>query len=272
MQGRRPRLVIHAGFHRTASTSVQAALEASRDLLAPEVVVGLRADMIDATESARAYSRGRDPQDLDFLRGFLANYLDAFDKDDPRPLLLSCEDFCGALPGHPDVDGYAAAPRLIAAVAEVAGLVFGESRETCIYFSTRAPGPWLRSLHGQAARHPGLVEDFDAFAARMAPHADLEGLAREIATQVAPVRVVTHPLEACRDLPQGPLTPLLDLAQVSPALRAGLPPTGHLNAASPPEVVAQFIDLNRAPGPKRGLLARKRALANALRTKETAGE
>ncbi len=54
------RIVIHAGFHKTGTTTVQQTLKAHATVLAPHLQVVLREDMEAVCEAARAYSLAPD--------------------------------------------------------------------------------------------------------------------------------------------------------------------------------------------------------------------
>ena len=53
------KIIIHAGFHKTGTTSLQQNLRANRAVLRPDIRLVLRPGMTALCESARAYSRSR---------------------------------------------------------------------------------------------------------------------------------------------------------------------------------------------------------------------
>ena len=57
------RIIIHAGFHKTGTTTVQKTLRANREDLRPHCRIILRPGMVALCEAARAYSVSRSQTD-----------------------------------------------------------------------------------------------------------------------------------------------------------------------------------------------------------------
>lgn len=85
------RVIVHPGFHKTGTSSVQRALRAGRTDLAPLWQIGLEEDFPDAAAAARAYSLRRDPLDLGLFQQALADWIETLDLAGAEGLLLSCE-------------------------------------------------------------------------------------------------------------------------------------------------------------------------------------
>ncbi|HEY0212300.1 MAG TPA: hypothetical protein VGC40_01745 [Paenirhodobacter sp.] len=259
-----PRVIIHAGFHKTGTSTVQQTLRAHRDDLAPRWRLGLEADFADAAASGRAYSVGRSALDLGLFQGALADWLDGLDLTGAEGLLISCESLVGEMPGRiggaPDYGrGTTLMPAMIAAIRAV----LGARTAVHVHLSTRAPGPWLESLHWQLTRGGAVDQDFTPFATRMRPAADLEAHARAIAAAIAPDPLTHMALETCATLPQGPLTPILDLMAMPPAQRAQLRPTPANARPTGIDRIAlanHFAAINRAGHSRDAAMALKRAL------------
>lgn len=253
------RLVVHAGFHKTGTTSIQRTLDANRDRLAPAFRVLLKADMSGLTEAARAYSRTLDEVEWALFRYEAARVLAELDATDPRPVVMSSEDLSGHMPFRHGLPDYGAAPRLMAGLAEVAAEVLGPV-DIAFLFTTRAAAPWVKSCYAQHIRATRLTDGPEDYAARAMPHADLDAMADRIAEAVAPRPVHRAALEDIGGGPLGPLDALLDLAGAEPELRAKLTPLPPANRAAPPDVLDQLLALNRSGRDRGDVSAEKKAL------------
>ncbi len=216
------RIVIHAGFHKTGTSSVQSLLHVNRDVLSDSLRVCLKPDFEPLTEAARAFSADPGPMGLADMTDAAQRFFATLDPDDPRPVLMSSEDLSGHMPGRLGLERYDAAELIMPQIAEAALMRFGAEADLRFYFSTRAPDPWLRSAWWQNLRATRLTLDFDAYAARFAEAADLDAVLHSVAEAVAPLQVAACPLEESSSQPQGPLTPLLDLVGLPEDRRAAL--------------------------------------------------
>ena len=239
------RIVVHPGFHKTATTTVQTALAAQADLLAPHVQLIFRDDILSAARSAQAYSKDRDPVSLSVFLMEFASFLETCDPHDPRPMLISNEDLCGFLIGRHEVRDYSAAPALMQAVATAVGKVMGASGELVFYLSTRRGG-WLDSCHWQLLRAGRMTQAADAFARQFAGAADL-------GRQVAAIRQAVHPVPvketALEDMTGrlGPLQPVLDLLELPQHVIDLVPRPARGNSQGSREVRDALLEINQSP-------------------------
>lgn len=257
------RLIVHPGFHKTGTSTVQTQLRNARASLAPDWVIGLREDIPDAPAAARAFSHLRDPLERGLFQAALADWLDGLDLRRAKGVVISAEGFCGHMPGRPETDDYSAAPPLMAALAEVAQALFGADLDLQFFLSTRSAKAWLTSLHWQHVRTGMLTETVEAFCTRMAPHADLAAQAEAIAMAVAPWPVHAVPLDLSSTMAQGPVTPLLDLMQIDATQRLAFAAEGPRNARPPSAdataLADHFAAINAETGDKSAAAARKQA-------------
>ncbi len=259
-----PRVIVHAGFHKTGTSTVQQTLRAHRDALAPLWRLGLEDDFADAAASGRAYSVRGEALDLGLFQGAMADWLAGLDLRGAEGLLISCESLAGEIPGRiggaPDYRrGQVLLPALIAAIRAVLG-----HTPVHVHLSTRAAAGWIESLHWQLTRGGLVDEDHAAFDARIRPAADLAAQARAIAAAIAPDPLTHRALEDCHGLPEGPLTPILDLMDLPPALRAALADLTQANAR-PTRVdrialADRFGEINRAGHTRQEGMRLKRAI------------
>lgn len=251
------RAILHPGFHKTGTTTLQKALERNARMLAPHLRLIPRATLRPAGRAARAFSARRDPLELALLRYELAEALAGVDPADPRPLILSCEDLAGHMPGRDGVESYAAAPELMRALIDTLRALWpGVDPE--LFFSTRAPDSWLASLHVQALRASRMTLDAASFAARYRGAADLDVVVAEIAATLAPLPVHSARLEDSARRPLGPLASLLDLLPLPEEVRAALVPVPAANRA--PDCAARLLEINRGDLDDAAAHAAKQAL------------
>lgn len=241
------RVVIHAGFHKTGTTSVQSTLRANRALLEPHLRVFLKQDLEALTEATRAHCAAPGEEaPLKAVGRHALRFFRRIDRADPRPVLISSEDLSGHLPGRRRHQGYHAAPRIMAVIAENARHRFGEALDLTFFFSTRAPDSWLHSTWWQNLRATRLIDDLDLYAARPEINADLSRIVDAVAQQVAPAQVLSEPLEQSRERREGPLAPLLDLVALDAAVRARLTLLAPVNAQPVAGLDEVFLALNRS--------------------------
>lgn len=257
-------VLVHAGFHKTGTSSVQQTLAANRTALAPVARVLLKEDMTGLTEAARAYSRTLDDVEWALYRYEAAHVLSALDPADPRPVLMSSEDLSGHMPFRHDLPDYGAAPRLMAGLRDTAAEVRPEAR-LAFLFTTRAPGPWVRSCYAQHLRATRITETDHDFAARALPHADLDAMADRIAAAVAPAALHRAALEDIGGGRLGPLDAVLTVAGIDGSALAPVPPA---NRALPSDVQAELLALNRSDRPWSEVREKKKRLVRRARRAE----
>ncbi|KMK68762.1 hypothetical protein [Puniceibacterium sp. IMCC21224] len=240
------RLVIHAGFHKTGTTSVQSMIAANRDTLAPLTRCYLRDDFANLTEAARRFSISPDATALENVLDAATEFFDNLDPQDPRAILMSSEDLSGHLPGRHGLDRYDAAALILSQVAEAAHTRFGATLDLTFHFSTRSADAWLRSTWWQNLRSTRMTRDLDDYARTIAAAADHSAILQDVASAVAPDAVTCQPLEETGALPQGPLTPLLDLLGIDAATRATLTVLPPNNVQPDIGLDQVFLALNRS--------------------------
>lgn len=257
------RVLVHAGFHKTGTTSIQQGLRRNGRKLARFCRVLTRVQIEPVCEAARAASVTDDPAAMALFTFELAQMFEALDPADPRPVLISSEDLSGHMPGRFGLTGYSAAPRLMACIADVAGQV----RPGCdlrFFFTTRAAEPWVRSCYAQHVRGIRFTEARDSYVARMLPLADLAAEVARIAAAV-PVPVHSVALEDWTGDRLGPLSALLTALELPAKLGDRLAPVGPANPSFPDPVLAQMLALNRSDLPRAEWAAAKKALMEAWR-------
>lgn len=256
----RRRVVIHAGFHKTGTTTIQQTLHANGPLLWPVTALGLRWHLRPVLHAARAFSTWRDDLSLiEFIARFEA-YLDGLDLGAHRGLLLASEELCGHIPGRGETVDYSAAPALMRRLADVLERRFGSALDLTFLFTLRAPDAWLRSAWGEQVKSSRMTLEFEDFRARYAPAADLPGVVAQVRAEVAPHRVEAVRLEDIAAAEFGPVTPVLDLIGLAPETLAQIVPQPRRNPALSAQILAELLEINRCAPDAETAKAAKAAL------------
>ena len=225
------RIVVHPGFHKTATSSLQHALAAQADLLTPHIQMVFHKDIRTAASLARAYSETRDPLQLSAFVMEFAEFLQTCVADDPRPMVITTENLSGSMIGRKNITDYGATPDLMQAVATAVHEVLGADTGLVFYLSTRRRG-WLDSCHWQLLRTERITMTSEEFAQTYAPVADLTAQVQAIRAAVHPVPVHETAVEDM-NARLGPLQPLLDLLNLPADLVAKLTPPATANVKGP---------------------------------------
>lgn len=259
-----PRAIVHAGFHKTGTTSVQRLLQANAALLRPRVALGLNHAMRDVIQAARGYSRWRDPVSLAQFEFRLEQFVGTMPAG--RDLCFSVEEFAGLLPGlpsppdQPEILDYGAAPALAATIRDVLVRKLGRRAEIVFYYSTRAPDPWLTSVYWQHVKTQAMCDDLEAFRGRFRPVADLGAVVGAVAAAVPGCDVISAALDDTKAQRFGPATPILQRLALPDALLDRIEQGPPANPAPPRDVLAQMLALNRSGQGRDDLRAAKARL------------
>lgn len=259
-------VIVHAGFHKTGTSSVQDYLGQHAAALRPWMAFhGMGETLHRSAVAARIYAK----KPFSWRRRAVRRALRA-DLATIAPtevIVLSREHFSGVMPGHRDWRGWvitgftrAAKPLSRVIVSELRHR-FGRDVEITFFYTTRARDGWLRSVHGHLLRVIRLTDDYDRFRARfpdtLSPAREAEIMRRHL----APIAVVTAALEDWGATHAGPAGALMDLAGVPKAVQAALPPAATVNAGDTPERRAALLELNREENSTPRLRARKARLS-----------
>ncbi|MCR8824994.1 hypothetical protein [Pseudosulfitobacter koreensis] len=264
------KIVLHIGFHKTGTSTVQQMLRTNRALLKPHLAIRLKPQMTDLMHATRGFSTWRDKISL----AKVARRFDLLLQDLPgmprRALVISAEELSGHMPGRGDLADYSAAPELVHIYVECVQKHFPDC-EVAVYASTRAPQAWLRSAYWEHVKSSSMTLDFTDFVARYGHAADLDAVLDEIAATV-PCRVFRARLEEAQSLRLGPAQPLLELCDVPAETLAQIMPHPVANAALDPSVLEALLEANRAhpdPADRAARKAAKQAILAAAQGKDT---
>ncbi len=245
-------IVIHAGFHKTGTSTVQRFLKGHRAALKPHAVVVLKGRMDALISAARGYSTWRDPITLAKFARRADDLAQSLTHVRRRALILSAEELSGHMPGRAGIDDYSATAPLIGELA-AAFHRHRKAPDLRLAYGVRDGAEWLESAYWEHVKSSSMTEDYTDFAARIGP-VDLTCVAQGIAAQTGlPLTLI--PLKS--NQPLGPAAPLLALAQIP---LDGLRPEPPRNTRPAPDLLPQLLHINRTE-PDR---ARRRAAKQAL--------
>jgi hypothetical protein len=226
------RVIIHPGFHKTGTTSLQQFLEINAAALGPYVRVIMKPQMEDVASCARDCSNASflAPNTIRrsaFRRRF-ADLLQRTSLENGQTLLISCEALVGRMPGRENVVAFDAAAGLAKDMVKVAEKHFDDLNLTFLY-TTRAPDSWIRSAYSHLLHQSKFTMSEDEFAKKFRRAGDLDAIVARIGEAIAPRTPVTSRLEVTAPEPFGPASALLRLLDLPAEVIAALKPAKHLN-------------------------------------------
>lgn len=237
------RIVIHPGFHKTGTSTIQHVLKANRPTLRPWMQSVLRGQMRMIVAAARGYSTWRDPVSLFKFSARFKAFLDGLQGPRGRVLCLSAEELSGHLPGRAGLADFSAAPVLAARMAAIAARRF-PGVEIVFFYSTRAPEAWLESAYWHHVKASSMTMSWEDYAAAHAASADLDSVVDAVAD------ALDHPVHRARledalAAPAGPAQPLLELCGIPPDIIRALPAPPPVNRRPDRAVLLELLAVNR---------------------------
>ena len=253
------KIIIHAGFHKTGTTSLQQNLRANRAVLRPDIRLVLRPGMTALCESARAYSRSREDYDLGLVKYEAALLVEKLQNETASTIIISSEDLSGHMPGRHRLHGYGAAPHLMGAMVMAFKTAAPDDAIT-FFFTTRTREAWLRSCYVQHLRAARMIWDEADYMKRMKTSADFAAIIDQIKREVPECEVLTTSLEEHTARPLGIAEALLGFLALDEKRRAAMVPSALRTSALPADIQAQLLALNRSDLDTAELKKAKRAL------------
>ena len=252
-------IVLHAGFHKTGTSTVQQTLRANRAALKPHCALRLKPQMRDLLHACRSYATWPDPVGMAKLEMRAEAWVATLPACTHRALVISAEELCGHMPGRERIDSYAAAVPILTTIARALTQRY-EDPQLRIVLTTRAPDDWLQSAYWEHVKSSDITLSLDAFTARYAPAADFDAIVAALARDLAPRPVTALPIE---DHADAPAAPILRLAGVPDAVIAGLARAPRANTRLPLPVLQELLDLNRRIDDREARRRAKQALVAA---------
>ena len=237
-------LILHAGFHKTGTSSLQQTLKANRGAIKTHCNLVLKFRLKELLHATRGYSTWRDPLSL----AKLAHRADTWLADQPdyahRGLIASAEEFAGHMPGREGIDDYSAALDLLPELVAAFGRRY-TAPDLHVVFTTRNAESWLNSAYWEHVKSSSMTMTLSEFQTRYATAADFAPLLDQLADKIAPIPLHRIALEDWKDHPLGLAPPMLDLVGVDGETQSTLAPIPPVNTRLPDALLQELLDLNR---------------------------
>lgn len=258
---RRRRILLHPGFHKTGTSSLQHFLWRNRGILEPTHALRMLRHMKPAAATAMMYSTTQNPFVLSDLPDELSETFAEL-IDDPRDIIISSEGLSGHLPGFKTVETYGATSQIMVFLTGILADLFPDAELTVLY-TLRDPDEWLFSAYRHHLKGIRMTLDWDAFQRQFGPGSDLSKAVDEIAHAIAPVPVVTRMLADFKTNRFGPAGMLIDLLDLPEDTLSKLDSVGRGNKGPDTDLCAQYLELNRSALDDAALKDAKTNLAKA---------
>ncbi len=257
------RVLLHLGLHKTGTTAAQSFLFENRELIWPHhaLVLPYRTRKSGLSEAATHYSVYGTPGAMGKFSDQMRRFLNSLEFGRKRGLILSEENFSGLRPSRNVAVSYEAAPELAACLVSLIRERFARDEvDITLYLSLRQRGSWLRSLWSHDLHRTRLVQDFDAYRARMEPVPSPQTAAEAIRARLPSVSVRTEWLEDLQGRRYGPGDPFAEFLDLPPDKAAQLVGPTRSNPRLPEDVLRQMLALNRSALDDAALIDHKAAL------------
>jgi len=212
------RVIIHPGFHKTGTTSLQRFLEINADALSPFVRVVLKPEMEDVAKSARDCSNVTGARGLlrrsrvrAAFKSQFTNLLNRLSLEEGQILLISCEALVGRMPGRDKVMAFDAAAGLAKDMRDVTLNHFGPEVDLTFLYTTRQQQSWMRSAYSHLLQQSRFTLTEEEFAHKYARTGDLDTIISQIRKAISPRPLVESRLEVTSPQHFGPASALLQL-------------------------------------------------------------
>ncbi len=254
------RILVHAGFHKTGTSTIQGFLRSNRRALRPWFIPFAKEAFPEVGKLTRIFGQRPFPWRKRAIRRGLRDFLASV--PDGHNIVLSREALLGAMPGYEDwrgrrLAGYPAAPALTKILRAELVRRFPDA-EISWLFTTRDHDAWVRSIWGHHVRTTDITESAESFAASVIALPSTVEIAAALAKHLAPQRVITAPLEEISRHPCGPAGAVLDAMSVPVSAYAKFNMVPAANVGPDPQQAEHMLSLNALGGS--GLQETKRKL------------
>ncbi len=262
-------IIVHAGFHKTGTSSLQAYLQEYRNELLPFARIYIKSDLKDLSSAGRFY--GQFPSLLRArlfrrkLRKFLSNI------EDNKVIVISRETFCGIMPGHRRFGIWPArkmtpiATKLAIIIEQELRRRFGEDTEITLLYTTREKESWHKSVWGHIVRSINLKIAREEFVYQLKNQPSLDDEVETIRRNLKYANVLSRSLEELKTHPLGPAGAIIDLLELPKNWNVQHPPKTINNVGEPKDIQNEFLRLNRDMKNAKILKSQKEKIANDWR-------
>ena len=244
-------VIIHAGFHKTGTTSIQAMIERERNRLEAFAQFYIKSQVDPSPNIARLYGQRQNRHTLTRFESTFTVFL----KTCPRgkPIVISREQLCGALltgrgrwPFRQD-RYHRVSLKLAQAQVRSVIRVFGPDAQITLVYTVRDDAGYIRSAYGHFIRDTDLDVDFDTFRKGFRRKIDLQGCADRIAKALPTVTVKTATLSDLSAHVRGPGQLILDILDIPQDIQDKIAAPAKRNKPGISDALAaQLLALNKA--------------------------
>lgn len=256
------RIVVHPGFHKTGTTSLQRYLNSNSKLI--EDAFNFYTHMGDSGARARFYGHKSFPWRLWAFQRSFRQFLNTVPDD--KPIFLSRETFSGVMLGFSDLYGrpiksyQRTAIRLLTVTFKELRRKFGHEVGIELLFTTRDHEKWLKSLYGHLLGTYRVTQDFEDWSTKFDPNMTLEKEAIAIANRLSPAALHIRKLEDFKDRHCGIAAAAMDIMGITEQRQKQMPQSKRENIAKSPDIANQLLALNRSDLSDKQLLKEKAKL------------
>ena len=229
------KIILHPGFHKTGTTTLQNALHANRSTLAPDIHVLLKDDLSGLIGATKGFSGSLDPLDLALVSFETAQIAQTLRGH--KGVIISAESLCGHIPGR---DG-----DILRSITDAINQSLPQAQLT-VALTIRPAAEWLLSCYTQHLRASRMRSTADEYVNEFADCANLAVMAQQIANAVSPSPTHVLDSQASRSRRLGLLDSLLDIAEYPVAKRSALVPATDANIGPSPAQVTALLEINRS--------------------------
>lgn len=249
------KVVVHQGFHKTGTRTLQTMLYRNRFRLKDRVNVLVPRDLKEAGFAARRYSVAPNERTLQKFRQMFRQTLLPFEGQTDAPLLISSEEFAGMIPGRKDVWSYHQTHVLAEVILDEINRFADNKARITFFYTTRDAPDWIKSVYWQNIRGNRIQEDLSEYAELLTPGADLESVVGRVAAQMSSrAEVISLNISGLSDR-LFPVTKVLSILNVR---SDDLTPVSNLNV-QPVGAAEHFLELNRSNMTDEDVIAAKQA-------------
>lgn len=240
-------VLLHLGFHKTATSTAQAFLHENRALIWPRAALALPGRMKPVEQAVFAHGFAPSAASAQGITAAMRAFLAGLTLTPKRRLIISAENLLGPMPV-----GLSAAPypeavaSLRAILAGFDGLDWPVS--VTVYFSTRAQAAWGESLWAHQVRKDQLIpfsESLSDFRARL-DRVPLADQLAQLRAALPETQITTHDVADFDTMRFGAGQPFVDFLALPKQVQDQFRPVPRANAAPPHAVTEELLALNRS--------------------------
>ena len=257
--------LIHPGFHKTGTTSLQGFLNKNRNTFAKQdISIFLGPQLGPLSLAGRRYGRNPGQNTMRKFKRSVLRFLENVNESDT--VIVSRESLSGRMIGDIRDDGsvvtsYApSATPLLWFFVKAARNKFGHDTPITMLFTTRNRDSLLRSAYKHNLRNRRVIDTFDDFQNRFDPTFNLDDEITKIGAALKNVNIVSRTLEELIEAQFGPGSAIVDLLDLPPDVLKKLKQTRPQRLGQSDDLSAELLELNLTVQDDADLIEQKRTL------------